>query len=162
MKDAYKRVTFRGKTVNKRTAAALLEAEHRLGYELTVVQGSYNGGSGSVSQSAGTHDGGGAVDLAPYDWERKVTVLRKIGWAAWHRPAISGLWGEHIHAGLKGDRQAAAGLVNQFRYYAQGLSGLADHAPDPFQPHPSTVFRYWLWRKTHPKLRAVLDKLPTV
>lgn len=159
MTDAYTRVTFRGKTVNKRTAAALLEAEHRLGYELTILQGSYNSGVGA---SAGTHDGGGAVDLAPWDWEKKVTALRRIGFAAWHRPALSGVWGEHIHAGLKGDQEAASGLVNQFSYYDQGLSGLADHARDPFQPHPSKTFRYWWWRKSHPSMVAVLDKLPTV
>lgn len=158
-KDAYKRVKFRGYTFNKRTAAALLECEHRLGYELTVLQGSY---TGSVSASAGTHDGGGAVDLVPFDWTRKVTVMRRVGFAAWHRPAMSGQWSEHVHAGLKGDLQAAPALVDQFRYYDQYLSGLADHAPDPFLPHPSTVFRYWLWRQRNPKMRAVLDKLPTV
>src|SRR5690242_16571567 len=55
-----------GQTIDQLTNYALFAAERRLGFKpgaLTVVQGSYNGGSSAVAQSAGTHDGGGAVDL---------------------------------------------------------------------------------------------------
>ena len=76
------------KTVDWKTRAALEEAERRLGYPLTVVQGSYN--TGGVPASGPTHDGGGVVDLQPFDWQRKVRVLRDIGFAAWHRPATGG------------------------------------------------------------------------
>lgn len=157
-KDAYKRVIMHGKTVNKRTAAALLEAEHRLGYDLTIIQGSYNT---SVSASAGTHQGGGAVDLAPYEYAKKVEALRRIGFAAWHRQAIAGLWVEHIHAGLVGDAEAAPALKQQFADYAAGLNGLADRGRDTdWRPAKLSRFNYWLWRRLHKDGRVKLDALP--
>ena len=64
------------KRVDWKTRAALEEAQALLGYPLTVVQGSYHQG---VSASAGTHDGGGVVDLLAWDWQRKVKALRKVG-----------------------------------------------------------------------------------
>src|SRR3954447_2287377 len=83
----YDKQQVQGETLDNLTIAALATAESRLGYDLTVIQGSYN--AGGVPQSAGTHDGGGAVDLAAYDWDGKhgkVATLRRIGFAAWHRP----------------------------------------------------------------------------
>lgn len=155
--DAYKRVTFHGHTFNKRTAAALMEMERRLGYELTVIQGSYNHGVGA---SAGTHDGGGAVDLAPWDFDNKVRAGRRVGFAMWHRQAIPGTWVEHIHGGLIGDKEAAPALAAQFSDYASGLDGLADNAHDS-TPRPSSRFHYWLWRKFHPGMAKTLDALPS-
>jgi hypothetical protein len=76
---AYEKQQVQGHTLNNRTVAMLTDVESRLGYDLTVLQGSYN--AGGVSQSAGTHDGGGAVDLAPYDWKNKVAALRRVGFA---------------------------------------------------------------------------------
>lgn len=73
--------------------------EAALGYELTIVQGCYN--PGGVAQSGGTHDGGGVLDLAAYDWERKVRVAADLGAFVYHRVAIPGLWGEHIHLGIR-------------------------------------------------------------
>src|ERR1041385_6860477 len=96
----YERQQVQGHTLDNRTIAMLTEAESRLGYSLTILQGSFNG---SVSQSAGAHDGGGAVDLTAYDWQSKVRVLRRIGFAAWYRPVIPGVWGEHVHAIANGD-----------------------------------------------------------
>lgn len=139
---AYTRTVFRGKTLNNRTAAMLREAERRLGYELTIVQGSYN--AGRVSQSAGTHDGGGAIDLAPYDWQNKVRVLRAIGFAAWYRPAISGLWGAHVHAIAIGDSQMSAGAQKQVTAYYNGRDGLAGNRVDPHnRPNPIPVYAYY-------------------
>lgn len=99
MSDAFEKVVFHGKTVDKKTRAFLLEMEARLGYELTIVQGSYN--PGGVGASGGTHDKGGVVDLAAYDWRRKVKVGADLGAFVWHRPYIQGLWGEHIHLGIR-------------------------------------------------------------
>jgi len=140
--DPYERVTFRGKTVDRMTEAALKIAESRLGYELTIVQGSYN--AGGVGASAGTHDGGGVVDLAPYDHARKVRVLRDLGFAAWFRPAIPDLWGEHIHAVLAGNEKLSPAAAQQVVDYLAGLNGLANKQRDPntYRPTPPVTFDY--------------------
>lgn len=137
----YALTTHDGHTVDVLTDSALVEAEKRLGYPLTVLQGSYN--KGGVGASAGTHDGGGAVDLAPWDWQNKVKVLRDIGFAAWHRPAIPGLWGEHIHCILIGNKKLSPAAAEQVTQYERGLDGLADHAvdSDPYRPRPIPVWR---------------------
>lgn len=145
--SAYTHTTHDGKVVNKRTKAMLLEAEKRLGYELTIVQGSYNRG---VSQSAGTHDGGGAIDLAPWDWQTKVMVLRRVGFAAWYRPAIAGHWNAHIHAIAIADRELSDGAANQVKAYYNGRDGLAGNGPDPHErPNPIPVFKYWKTFSVH-------------
>jgi hypothetical protein len=127
------RITWRGKTLDRKTAAALAIVERRLGYTLTVVQGSYHKGVGA---SAGTHDRGGVVDLAPYDWANKVKTLRRIGFAAWHRPAIKGLWGEHVHAVLIGHEDLAPSAARQVDSYKAGRDGLAGNRRDPDQYRP--------------------------
>lgn len=124
----YDLTTHDGKTVDMLTHLALLEAEQILGYTLSITQGSYN--AGGVGASAGTHDGGGAVDLPAWDWERKVRALRKVGFAAWYRPTIPGLWNEHIHAVLIGNRKLAAGARHQVDEYLAGRNGLANRGPD--------------------------------
>lgn len=136
--DRYDRVWFHGKLVDKYTRQALEACERELGYELTIVQGSYHGG---VSASAGTHDGGGTIDLAPYDWARKVKVLRKHGFAAWYRPAIPGLWGPHIHAVQIGNSQASPSAKRQTTDYRNKRNGLANHAYDGF------------WRPRHSRIQ---------
>jgi len=142
--DAYARTTFgdvRPKTVDWKTRAALEEAERRLGYALTVVQGSYN--PGGVRQSGGTHDGGGVVDLLAWDWKRKVRVLRSIGFAAWHRPAVSGLWGAHIHAVLIDHGRLSSSAEAQVASYRAGRDGLKGNRVDTFwRPRPIPVFTY--------------------
>lgn len=140
MVKPYAKTTYDGKVVDRITKAALKKAARRLGYDLTILQGSYN--AGGVSASAGTHDGGGVVDLAPWDWENKVHVLRAIGFAAWHRPAISGLWGEHIHAVLIGNEQLSPDAREQVQQYYNGQNGLANHGQDDFwRPDPIPVFK---------------------
>jgi GH25 family lysozyme M1 (1,4-beta-N-acetylmuramidase) len=129
------------KKVDWKTRAALEEAERRLGYRLTVVQGSYN--NGRVGASGGTHDGGGVVDLLAWDWRRKVTVLREIGFAAWYRPTRPGLWGAHIHAVLIDHGRLDASAAAQVVAYRAGRDGLKGGRPDDFaRPHPIPVFSY--------------------
>ena len=137
--DRYELTTHDGKTVDRMTKQALEKAERRLGYPLTIVQGSYN--AGRVSQSAGTHDGGGVVDLAAWDWERKVRVLREIGFAAWHRTPAQGPWGEHIHAVLIGNDKAAPSALRQVGAYKRGRNGLASNGVDDFW-RPKTIKPY--------------------
>ena len=61
--SAGKHVLYDGHTVNARTRNMMLAASHRLGKKclIGITQGSYN--AGGVNASAGTHDGGGAVDV---------------------------------------------------------------------------------------------------
>lgn len=138
-----------GKTVDLRTHLALKEAERRLGYPLTVTQGSYN--AGGVAASAGTHDGGGAVDLEAYDWQRKVRVLRAVGFAAWYRPELwrdgVKIWGPHVHAIQIGNDRLSDGARAQVADYYAGRDGLAGDGPDPYaRPNPIPVFP---WPVTH-------------
>jgi len=144
----YDRTKHDGNVVNWRTKAMLLEAEERLGYKLTVVQGSYN--PGGVAASAGTHDGGGAVDLTVYDLKRKLKVLKDVGFAAWHRPALPGVWGEHIHAVAIGDRELASLAASQVKGYLEGRDGLGGYpfGPDPsYRPASPVVFNFYRWQR---------------
>lgn len=122
------KITRDGKTVDRLTDAALSAAERKLGYGLSVVQGSYN--PAKVAASAGTHDLGGVVDLMPWDAERKVKALRAVGFAAWHRPAIPGLWAAHIHAVLIGHPNLAPSAARQVDAYLARRDGLKSNLPD--------------------------------
>lgn len=124
----YDLTTYDDNRVDWITRAALVATAERLGYDLTLYQGSYN--AGGVSASAGTHDGGGAVDLAPWDHVNKVRELRRTGFAAWYRPAIPGLWSSHVHAVLMGNRKLAPSARAQVAAYLRGENGLADRGPD--------------------------------
>ncbi|MGL5826895.1 MAG: hypothetical protein ACRCYU_19105 [Nocardioides sp.] len=133
--DPLEVITFRGRRMDRKTAAALAISERRLGYELSVAQGCYN--AGGVTESAGTHDRGGVVDLAPYDQARKVVVLRRLGFAAWYRPAIKGLWPAHIHAVMIGHQDLAPSAARQVKDYEAGLDGLAGKRVDVNTYRPS-------------------------
>jgi len=125
---AMKRVNVQGHTLNKRTADMLNRAEQMLGHDLDIMQGSYNS---TVGASAGTHDGGGAVDVAATSNPAKVVLaLRKVGFAAWHRLPSQGPWPEHIHAIAIGDGELSSGAKLQVQEYYAGQNGLANHGPD--------------------------------
>ena len=129
------------KRVDWKTRAALEEAERQLGYPLTLAQGSYNGSPDS--DSPGTHDGGGVIDLPAWDWQRKVRALRSVGFAAWYRPAVKGLWEAHIHAVLIDHGRLAPVAAGQVAGYRAGRDGLKSNRPDEFwRPSPIPVFRY--------------------
>lgn len=140
MTGPYTRVTYHGKTMNARTKAMVQQAEDYLGYELTILQGSYHKGVGA---SAGTHDGGGVLDFAPWDHEKKVRVLRMIGFAAWYRPTIKDLWNEHIHAVAVRDKEMSSEASKQVQDYYAGLDGLKYHRKDDeWRPNVIVPFQY--------------------
>lgn len=141
--DRYEIVWFRGHRFDRMTVQALMAMEKRLGYELTVIQGSYNGTA--VSASGGTHAGGAAVDLAPYDAERKQRIGREVGFAMWDRPELwqSGnrLWGHHVHGILIGNDKASPAALRQVTAYRNHRDGLAGNRVDNTW-HPAEIKPY--------------------
>lgn len=130
---AYTRITFRGVTLSTRTRDMILAAEKILGWQLVLTQGSYN--KGGVTASAGTHDGGGAVDVRARDLTDAqktavVVALRQVGFASWHRLPSEGNWVEHIHSIAIGDAELSAGAKAQVADYKAGRNGLANKRAD--------------------------------
>jgi hypothetical protein len=124
----YDRTTYDGKTVDWITRAALEDTAKRLGYDLTITQGSYN--AGGVNASAGTHDGGGvgrpgAVGLGEQGARAPAHRVRRVV-----PPAIPGVWPDHIHAVLIGNAKLSPAAKAQVLDYLAGRNGLADHGPD--------------------------------
>lgn len=99
--------------VNTRTLKMFLTAQRNLkkankkGWNMTIVQGGYCG-AGCAEASAGTHSGGGSVDIRTIDTDmtginNRVAALKRVGFAAWYRN-----WdgNQHIHATAINDPQA--------------------------------------------------------
>lgn len=126
------RASFRGVTINARTKAMLLEAEGSLGFTLSLTQGSYN--PGGVDASAGTHDGGGAMDISVSGMSSTtrtnvLKALRTVGFAAWYRtPAQNFVY--HIHAMAISDPDLSSGAQHQTGDYYLGMNGLAGRGAD--------------------------------
>jgi hypothetical protein len=154
MTDPYSKLSRDGKVVDALTDGALRRAEKRLGYSLTIVQGSYN--PGKVAASAGTHDLGGVVDLMPWDREKKIIALRAVGFAEWYRPAIPGLWSAHIHAVLIGHGRLALSAARQVSAYLARRDGLKGNGPD-VDPGWTNTARYTVEAFKADVARAALD-----
>ncbi|GLY69077.1 peptidoglycan-binding protein [Amycolatopsis taiwanensis] len=127
------RVTYHGVTVNERTKAMLQAAEGLLSRQFVLTQGSYNPGGDPAS--AGTHDGGGVVDISVSGMTEAtqttvVRTLRQVGFAAWRRTPSQGDWGYHIHAVAVSDTDLSPPAQHQVGDYYLGLNGLANRGPD--------------------------------
>lgn len=140
-------IQHRGRAnVSERTWAALEEAERLAGFRFVITQGGYN--KGAVDASAGTHDGGGVVDIRARDLSatRRATVvrcLRRVGFAAWLRIRSQGFDVDHIHAVLKGDKDLSRSAAAQVKSFEAGRSGLSSNRPDP----TATPYRGVTWEK---------------
>lgn len=126
-------VSYHGYFMNSRTKAMLVKAEGLLGRSLVLTQGSYN--PGGDSSSAGTHDGGGVLDISVAGMSAATRVgvakqLRVVGFAAWVRTPDQGDWGYHIHAAAISDPDLSAAAQHQTGDYYLGLNGLANRAAD--------------------------------
>ncbi|MEW2354855.1 peptidoglycan-binding protein [Spirillospora sp. NPDC029432] len=137
------RVSTGGVVVNTRTRDMLAEAERLAGRDLVLDQGSYNPGGDPTS--AGTHDGGGVVDISVrgMDSATRTAVaraLRRVGFAAWVRSPRQGDWPWHIHAAAISDTDLSGQAQHQTGDYYLGLNGLADQGPDD---GPKVPIRTW-------------------
>jgi hypothetical protein len=142
--------TYGGKRVNTRTRQMLAAADARLPFAVRLTQGSYN--PGGVGASAGTHDGGGVVDVTvtglttTQRWQL-VRALRTVGFAAWLRTPAQG-FSYHVHAVAIGDPdiwQRDGGHVarDQVCDYWRGRNGLASHAADNTPTAYRVGFTWW-------------------
>jgi hypothetical protein len=127
------RVPRDGYVVDARTQAMLTGAERLLGRTLVLEQGSYNPGGDPTS--AGTHDGGGVVDISvtgmtSADRTAVARALRRVGFAAWIRDPSQGDWPWHIHAAAISDTDLSSEAQHQVGDYYLGMNGLANHGPD--------------------------------
>lgn len=127
------RTTMQGFPFNTRTVAMLKEAQRLSGVTLLVEQGSYSPGEDPTS--AGTHDGGGAVDLdaealTAAKRTALVTAMRRVGFAAWLRTPSQGDWPLHIHGIAVNDTDLSLAAQKQVGQYYLGRNGLANNGPD--------------------------------
>jgi hypothetical protein len=139
--SGYHRVMFCGKRFNCRTVEMMKRAEfimqHKYGhkdFQFSLSQGSYN--PNGVSQSAGTHDGGGAADIrtsmySSHTVDDMVRSLREAGFAAWSRGRGHDSFDPHIHALAIGDRELSSAARSQVREYLAGGDGLDSTHSDP-------------------------------
>jgi hypothetical protein len=127
------RVNRDGYVINTRTQAMLTATERLLGFRLVLSQGSYN--PGGDPSSAGTHDGGGVVDvnidsMSATTRTAVARALRQVGFAAWIRNPSQGNWPWHIHAAAINDTDLSSQAQNQIGDYYLGFNGLANRGPD--------------------------------
>jgi hypothetical protein len=126
-------VVFEGARLDARSQEMIVEARRISGLTLRITQGGYN--KGGVSASAGTHDGGGALDISVRDMsateiDLAVRRLRQVGFAAWHRLPSQGPWVAHIHCIAVGCPSLSAGAKAQVTAYKNGRNGLANNRAD--------------------------------
>jgi peptidoglycan hydrolase-like protein with peptidoglycan-binding domain len=139
-----------GYTVNTRTQAMLTETERLLGFHLVLAQGSYN--PGGDPSSAGTHDGGGVVDInidsmSTATRTAVARALRQVGFAAWIRNPTQGNWPWHIHAAAINDTDLSTQAQNQTGDYYLGFNGLANHGADDGPRIP--IVTWEAYQRTH-------------
>ena len=130
--SAGSRIAYRGVTTNTRTKAMLLAAEGIAGITVSLTQGGYN--PGGVDASAGTHDGGGALDISVSGMSSTtrtnlIKALRQVGFAAWYRTPAQG-FAYHVHAMAISDPDLSSGAQHQTGDYYLGMNGLAGRGAD--------------------------------
>ena len=148
---------YGSKRVNTRTRQMIAAADRKVPWSITVTQGSYCAleTKGCASASAGTHDGGGAIDVAAYTltstqrWQT-VQALRSVGFAAWLRvpSQCGGCWPIHIHALAIGDtdlwqKDGKYANRDQVGDYFTGRNGLSNHRADDTPVKYRVPFTTW-------------------
>lgn len=151
-------VWWRGVKLDSRTAAMMAEVARLTPNmpTITPTQGSYNT---SVDASAGTHAGGGAIDISVRNLSNSeeielIRLLRTVGFAAYIRPYIARLWPKHIHAIAIGCPDLSRAAANQVDDYKAGRNGLANNGPDP---HADLDVPFTTWEQYLGKDDAVAE-----
>lgn len=132
-------IRYRGVDLNQRTIDMIEAAEKILGFKLRLTQGSYN--AGGEERSAGTHDGGGAVDIALKDAatgtlfpkvrrEAIRAATRQVGFASWIRDPSQSDWPWHCHAIAVGDKDLSEDAADQVVAYHNNRNGLVSNLRD--------------------------------
>jgi hypothetical protein len=162
------RVTFEGFTMDARTRDMVIALRVVCEASVVITQGCYN--NGAVAASAGTHDGGGAVDirmigLTGTQQKEVEAKSRKIGFASWIRQPIPNVWPLHCHMIAIGCPDLSRGAEHQVGDYKAGRNGLANNGPDT----GTRAWVAWTWEKyakTYPELltedivqQADIDKI---
>lgn len=130
------RTIWRERTFDKRTAAMLAEVDRLVGPNIPIhpTQGSYSSGE----FSAGTHKGGGAVDLSVINPRRLTTAeinkivraMREVGFAAWYRTKPEWSGDRHIHGIAVGCLDLHKDAAAQVRSLREGRNGLVNNLKD--------------------------------
>ncbi len=136
--------SYGGRRTNTRTADMLRAADGMLSWSITLTQGSY---TSSNPGSAGTHDGGGVIDIGVNSlsttqrWQA-VKALRTVGFAAWLRTPSDG-FAYHIHACGISDPDMSRAARDQVHDYYFGRNGLANNGPDNTPSAYRVPFTWW-------------------
>lgn len=150
------RVVFEDFDTTTRSRDMLVAARVVCKAPLVITQGGYN--AGAVPASVGTHDRDAldirAKDLSDAQRKEAVSILRKVGFAAWLRsPAQASKakpWPWHIHCiPIGGD--LSAGAADQVDDYMHNRNGLASGGRDD----GTRAWVSWTWeryKKTYPNL----------
>ena len=158
------RTVFEGFRTTTRSVAMLKEARKLFklrggGTPPKITQGGYN--AGGVSESAGTHDRD-AMDFATrlfsltrsklWEW-----CLWEVGFAAWRRQYIAGLWPAHTHAVPK-EGDLSAGAANQVTQFHQGDNALQGDLDYPRILSSGFARRTWAgYKDVRDKLSGIID-----
>lgn len=180
--DDYSRLWVNGALLNMRTLAMLDHAQTLysarggvIDLRLALTQGSYN--AGGVAASFGTHDGGGAVDIAVRDrvnWsvlydelDPLIHALRVAGFAAWVREENELYSGSviHIHAIAIGDHElseAARAQIDGRFGYLRGYNGLPQINGMPVADrYGEPVICAWMIAQGFGDMRGLPNPYPT-
>lgn len=114
-----------------------------------IFQGSYS----NATASAGTHSGGGALDLrAPLYGDTALLIMRRRGLWAWHRTTAQGFDLDHAHAIAIGCPHLSPAAKQQETAARNHRNGLANGGPDD---GPAVPVQTW-------QQACGLDTRPTV
>jgi len=154
---------WRGVLLDDRSAAMMAEVARLTGPTVEPSQGSYSTG---VSASAGTHSGGGAIDLAAEQLnsaqrDELVAAMRQVGWAAWLRTPAQG-FSYHVHGIAVDCPDLAPAAAAQVRDYFAGRNGLASRAPDDGPRDWVGVTWETYQQKPKPTPLSLEDDMPTL
>jgi hypothetical protein len=147
-------VKWRGGLVCECVIVAATIAEQRMLSEglvkkdVDIFQYGYN--AGGVKASAGTHDGGGVLDVNQYSWPELI-IWRESGFWMWRRTPAQG-FSYHGHGVVKGCPHVSDGARYQISEGEHGRNGLAnrrlDDGPDVHVP---------TWKQAAAKYKQFID-----